>query len=65
MIPAPETTRLNTDLLSPLRPEVRAAIEAYIRRIVAAYADEVVAIILYGSQTRGEAEAESDIDLFV
>lgn len=65
MILASETTQSNTDLLSSLRPEVRAAIEAYIRRIIAAYTDEVVAIILYGSQARGEAEAESDIDLFV
>ena len=52
-------------LLPGRRPEVRAAIAAYVRRVAADYAAEVLSITLYGSQARGEADAESDIDLFV
>lgn len=48
---------------SRIRPEVRAAIAAYVRRAVAEYANELASIILYGSQVRGEADVESDIDL--
>ena len=55
---------LNT-MLPGSRPQVRAAIAAYVRRVVADYAGEVLSITLYGSQARGEADAESDIDLFV
>jgi predicted nucleotidyltransferase len=47
------------------RPEVWAAIAAYVRRVAADYAGEVLSITLYGSQARGEADSESDIDLFV
>lgn len=46
-------------------PEVRTAIAAYVQRVSTDYADEVLSITLYGSQARGEASAESDIDLFV
>lgn len=46
-------------------PEVRTAIAAYVQRVATDYADEVLSITLYGSQARGEASAESDIDLFV
>ena len=52
-------------LLPASRPEVRAAIAAYVRRVATDYAGEVLSITLYGSQARGEADAESDIDLFV
>lgn len=51
--------------LPDIRPEVQAAIVAYVRRVTADYADEVLSITLYGSQARGEAGFESDIDLFV
>lgn len=47
------------------RPEVRSAIAAYVRRVATDYAYEVLSITLYGSQARGEARAESDIDLFI
>jgi predicted nucleotidyltransferase len=47
------------------RPEVQAALAAYVRRVAADYAGEVLSITLYGSQARGEADPESDIDLFV
>jgi predicted nucleotidyltransferase len=47
------------------RPKVRAAISAYVRWVATDYADDVLSITLYGSQARGEASAESDIDLFI
>jgi predicted nucleotidyltransferase len=52
-------------MLPGSRPQVRAAIAAYVRRVATDYAGDVLSITLYGSQARGEADAESDIDLFV
>ena len=52
-------------VLPDSRPEVRAAITAYVRRMAKDYANEVLSITLYGSQARGEASAESDIDLLI
>jgi UTP:GlnB (protein PII) uridylyltransferase len=51
--------------LQRCRPRVRAAIAAYVQRVATDHADEVLSITLYGSQARGEASAESDIDLLV
>jgi predicted nucleotidyltransferase len=45
--------------------QVQTAIAAYVRQVAARYSDDVVSITLYGSQARGEAHEESDIDLFV
>ncbi len=42
-----------------------AALGEYVRRVSTDLVDAVVSITLYGSQARGEAEAESDIDLFI
>jgi predicted nucleotidyltransferase len=47
------------------RPEVRTAIVAYVQRVVTDYSNEIISITLYGSQARGEASPESDIDLFI
>jgi predicted nucleotidyltransferase len=47
------------------RREVRAAIAAYVEQVATGYADQVSSVTLYGSQARGEADPESDIDLFV
>ena len=44
--------------LAPLLQELRAALEAL-------YGDRLVHLILYGSQARGEATADSDIDVMV
>jgi predicted nucleotidyltransferase len=52
-------------VLPDCRPEVRAVIADYVRRVAKDYANEVLSITLYGSQARGEASAESDIDLFI
>ena len=45
--------------------QAQAAIDDYVRRVSTDLADTVVSITLYGSQARGEADAESDIDLFI
>ena len=47
------------------RPEVRAAIADYVHKVATDYANEVLSITLHGSQARGEASAESDIDLLI
>lgn len=44
---------------------VRAASAAYVQRIAAEYADDVAFVTLYGSQARGDAGSESDIDLLI
>jgi predicted nucleotidyltransferase len=43
----------------------QAALAAYVARVARLYPDEVLSIILYGSQARGDAKAESDIDVLV
>lgn len=47
------------------KQNVQSAITAYVQRVVSDYADGLISITLYGSQARGEASPESDIDLFV
>ena len=44
---------------------VKTAITAYVTRAVRLYPDEILSITLYGSQARGDAKAESDIDVLV
>ena len=50
---------------SARRNAVRVAIAAYVSRIAADYADDVAFVTLYGSQARGDAGSESDIDLLI
>lgn len=44
---------------------MQAALAAYVARATRFYPDEVLSITLYGSQARGDAKAESDIDVLV
>jgi len=44
---------------------VKAALTAYVARAARLYPDEVLSITLYGSQARGDAKNESDIDVLV
>ena len=58
-------TTWDESLLASCSSRTRAAIRDYVRRVSTDLADAVVSIMLYGSQARGEAGAESDIDLFI
>ncbi len=51
--------------LSHLTPNERAAIEEYVARICSHFPDRVLAVTLFGSKARGDADVESDIDLLV
>jgi len=44
---------------------VKTALAAYVTRAVRLYPDEILSITLYGSQARGDAKTESDIDVLV
>ena len=51
--------------LSQLAPNDRAAVIAYVNRIRSRFPGRIRAVTLFGSKARGDADAESDIDLFV
>jgi len=52
-------------LLPNLTPNERAAIGEYVARIDDRFPGRVFSVILFGSKARGDADAESDIDLLV
>lgn len=54
------------DLLSfHLQPPIRRAIAAYLNHIAAEHTQSVTSVTLFGSQARGTAHVESDIDLLI
>jgi predicted nucleotidyltransferase len=55
MVEQPESD--STDI-QPLLADLRAALEAL-------YGDRLVRLVLYGSHARGDAHAESDVDVLV
>jgi len=58
-------TTLDESHLASCSSRTLAALGEYVRRVSTDLADAVVSITLYGSQARGEAGTESDIDLFI
>jgi hypothetical protein len=51
--------------LNYLTVNERAALDEYVGRLRAKYADQVVLVRLFGSKARGDFDAESDIDVLV
>ena len=51
--------------LDYLTPNEHAAITTYVARIRERFRDRVLAVMLFGSKARGDADPESDIDLLV
>jgi hypothetical protein len=56
---------VNTASLAHLTPNERAAIAAYLAQLRQHIAVPVLAVILFGSKARGDADTEADIDLLV
>jgi len=59
----PERPALRRGLPAHLRPNVRAALVEAKAALEALYGDRLVRVILYGSQARGDARDDSDVDL--
>ena len=56
---------MNAPSLSYLTTNERAAITAYVAHIRSRFPGRILSITLFGSKARGDADAESDIDLLV
>jgi len=48
-----------------IQKKYREAVEEFVRRVLERYRDKIDSIILFGSVARGEAKADSDIDILV
>jgi predicted nucleotidyltransferase len=48
-----------------LAPNEQAAVKGYVAGIQERFPDDVLSVTLFGSKARGDASAESDIDLLV
>jgi len=48
-----------------IQKKYRGAVEEFVRRVLERYRDKIDSIILFGSVARGEAKADSDIDILV
>lgn len=56
--------RVDVDDL-PARPEVRSALERFLREVEERHGDRVGRVVVYGSVARGQAGEGSDVDLLV
>ncbi|MDJ0509971.1 MAG: nucleotidyltransferase domain-containing protein [Crocosphaera sp.] len=48
-----------------LNPEIKTILEELGRQVKSLYSEKLSQIILYGSQARGEAAVDSDIDILI
>lgn len=63
--PAPELTKIQQRALNSLPPRVAEALSRFCDGLLARFGDQILRVILYGSFARGEAHAESDVDVMV
>ncbi len=56
---------MNPRAMSHLTPQDRTALAEYIAAIQDRFPERILDVILFGSKARGDADAESDIDLLV
>jgi predicted nucleotidyltransferase len=54
-----------TKSLDHLSPDVRALLEDAKIQLTALYGERLVHLVLFGSQARGDAHEESDVDLLI
>jgi predicted nucleotidyltransferase len=62
---AHERLSVTVSSLPQLTPNERTAVAEYIARICDRFSERIVAVMLFGSKARGDAEVESDLDLLV
>jgi predicted nucleotidyltransferase len=56
---------MKTMLPDTMAPETRSAIDEAVRALRDLYGDRLRHVVLFGSQARNEAHAESDVDLLI
>ncbi len=56
---------MKTTWPSQVTSRQRAAVEEYVRRLLAEYNERILSVTLYGSVARGDFTADSDIDILV
>lgn len=56
---------MNAPSLSYLTTGEQAAITAYVAQLRSQFSDRILSVTLFGSKARGDADAESDVDLLV
>ncbi len=59
---APAIIELPANLVTKMTPEIRTALSSFAEMVKHAYGDEFVGLVLFGSQARGDATDDSDID---
>lgn len=61
----PIMIKLQVKCVTKMNPHIRPALSSFAELVRGTYGDEVVRLVLFGSQARGEATEHSDIDVGV
>ncbi len=60
-----EPAQKSRDVLQRLAENERSALEAFVAQLRQRYGDDVLRVVLFGSKSRGDFDAESDLDVLV